>query len=57
MRLLVTLATLFLLMGCQSTSNSKLDADPEWVTGELENGLTYHIYASDKHTCLSPIYI
>ncbi|PMN91101.1 M16 family metallopeptidase [Enterovibrio norvegicus] len=53
MRLLVTLATLFLLMGCQSTSSSKLDADPEWVTGKLENGLTYHIYASDKHTPVS----
>ncbi|TKF05069.1 M16 family metallopeptidase [Vibrio kanaloae] len=34
------------LLGCSSTPQQQtlLKSDPYWVTGELDNGLTYHVY-------------
>lgn len=33
------------LMGCSSISNqSPIQSDPSWATGQLDNGLTYHVY-------------
>ncbi|MEZ9176358.1 M16 family metallopeptidase [Vibrio kanaloae] len=42
--LVVVLSTA--LLGCSSTPQQQtlLKSDPYWVTGELDNGLTYHVY-------------
>ncbi|MDK9739698.1 insulinase family protein [Vibrio sp. D404a] len=33
------------LMGCSSIPNqSPIQSDPSWATGQLDNGLTYHVY-------------
>ena len=38
------------LLGCTSTPQQQtlLKSDPYWVTGELDNGLTYHIYPDQE---------
>ncbi|NNN43917.1 insulinase family protein [Vibrio sp. 1-1(7)] len=41
------------LLGCMAQEPSPpLQADQQWVTGQLENGLTYHIYP-DHHQAVS----
>lgn len=33
------------LIGCSSTPNGdQVQSDPDWASGQLENGLTYHVY-------------
>ena len=33
------------LIGCSSISTeNRIQSDPAWASGQLENGLTYHVY-------------
>ncbi|KXF82188.1 M16 family metallopeptidase [Enterovibrio coralii] len=41
------------LVGCQTTSQAPVPNDPSWHVGQLENGMTYHIYPSDKDDAVS----
>ncbi|MEZ9336756.1 M16 family metallopeptidase [Vibrio sp. 10N.261.46.E12] len=41
------------LVGCSSTSNiteTLIQPDPAWTSGQLENGLTYHVYPDHEES-------
>ena len=39
------------LIGCSSTpQNTQLQPDPAWISGQLENGLTYHVYPDHEES-------
>ncbi|WP_087017875.1 M16 family metallopeptidase [Thaumasiovibrio subtropicus] len=40
-------ATLVVLSGCGTTTTTQFEPDPNWVQGELSNGLSYHLYQKE----------
>lgn len=39
------------LVGCSSTpKETLLQPDPDWISGQLENGLTYHVYPDHEES-------
>ncbi|MEZ9720445.1 M16 family metallopeptidase [Vibrio splendidus] len=46
-------AVCLILVGCSSTSNiteTLIQPDPAWTSGQLENGLTYHVYPDHEES-------
>ncbi|MEZ8879871.1 M16 family metallopeptidase [Vibrio lentus] len=49
----LTAAVCLTLVGCSSTSNiteTLIQPDPAWTSGQLENGLTYHVYPDHEES-------
>lgn len=57
MRIILLIVSIFIVGCTQSSPTTPIQPDPNWTQGQLDNGVKYHIYPTDKEPVSLRLYV